>query len=185
MRASDILTELGEIFVTELQPALGEPEDGKESEKQTKAKDEVFVSDIITYTQPAFKNQLLVLTDQKQLLALKVKIKKEEDSKELVVDYQLVQKLPLKHFAHTMLELGCGDFFVTISHQSIEYWDLGRKKRLGLFYTHLGENLLAICLNSQTNQLLQGKKQHTLNELFQNTKILTTEDTKIFRIWSP
>jgi hypothetical protein len=46
------------------------------------------------------------------------------------------------------LELGCGDKIVIISKESMEYWDLNRKKRLGLFLTHFGENLSAICLNS-------------------------------------
>lgn len=45
-----------------------------------------------------------------------------------------------------MMELGVQDYFLTISTESLEYWDLAKKVRLGVFYTHFGENLLGICL---------------------------------------
>ena len=67
----------------------------------------------------------------------------------------------------------------------IEYWDLERKKRLGLFHIDKGNVLLAICLNSQTNKYLSNKKTYPNEELFQTTRILTTEDSYILRIWSP
>jgi len=66
----------------------------------------------------------------------------------------MVMRFPSKHFAHTLIELGCGDYLVTLSFESIEYWDLQKKKRLGLYYTHFGENLIGLCLNSQTNTYL-------------------------------
>ena len=103
-----------------------------------------------------------------------------------MLDYRVVAKFPSKHHAHTLLELGCGDYLVTLSVESLEYWDLARQKRLGVYFTHFGENLLGMVLNQQNNLLLQSKDKtaENINMLFQHTKILTTEDSRIFRIWS-
>ena len=122
-----------------------------------------------------------------------VRIEIKEDDGQLYVSSEIVQKFPSKHFGHTILDLGCGDKLVTVSHESIEYWDFVRKKRMGLFHCHFGENLAAICLNSESNSIqmskikeLEEKEQERLPSiLFQSTKILTVEDSRIMRVWNP
>ena len=171
-KTEELLTEIGEIFVTDLQPELSAeeekenkddelsllPSEANDPEAATappkKKSGEVYVTDLLTYTQPAYKNCLIILTDQKMFQIIKIKINLDPTTGVLNVDFKVQMRFPSKHFAHTLIELGCGDYIVTLSNESLEYWDLARKKRLGLYYTHFGENLLGVCVNSQTNMLL-------------------------------
>ena len=108
----------------------------------TRPKRETYVMDLLLYDQgPLYRNQLCILTDQKTIQFYKIQIKENDDVEH--PDFPILhaintQKLPSKHFGHTILQLGCGEKIVNISRESFEYWDLARKKRLGLFHTHFG-----------------------------------------------
>lgn len=75
---------------------------------------------MLCYQAGPFKDHLVIFTEQRHFYLYRV----NDD-----LTTELVKRYPSKHMAHSVLELNYDGGLLTVSTESLEFWDLCKQKR--------------------------------------------------------
>ncbi|TNV87332.1 hypothetical protein FGO68_gene3010 [Halteria grandinella] len=155
-----------------------------------------------------YKDHLIVFTEMKHFYLFSItlredKPKKNEDNINLLSqeDMQDIDELPFqltlikrftsKHLAHTLVPLAYPGGLLTMSRESLEFWDLKSLKRKRVLSTCYGQIEHGCVLSESYKQPAQSngdtqQPEDMLNndDPIYNVRIITSEDSRILRLWS-
>jgi WD40 repeat protein len=105
-----------------------------------------------------------------------------------------MKRFTSKHLAHTLVPLGYPLGLLTMSRDSLEFWDLKTQKRKRVLSTCYGQIehgcVLSESYREEEEDSLMAEGESVLPkeagraEAVYNLRLVTTEDSRILRIWS-